>query len=261
MTIENDGEPPCGRYTILSEELINEFKDAVKDVVVDVFEEQISLFPENFTDDKVAAILTDYSQIKKAVLAKGTPAAGIIKISGEIFPSDVTPVICISPSDPSKRDAFPMKWGYTAEWSKTGILINAVSEKVTSTKTFAESVLERRCVIPAMGYYEWKVVPGNSRKQKNYIIVKGDQLIYFAGIYKEFYDPKLGCNVPCYVIMTRTPTNEIKDIHDRMPLILPKDRVNEWLYCGNHPSHINDFILSVEDPAMLARPVLLKRAG
>ena len=80
-----------------------------------------------------------------------------MKASGEIRPTDVAPVIA-----PSSRDrtlgAFPMQWGFTHP--KRGMLVfNTRMETAQEREMFAGSVNDRRCLIPASLYYEWKKDP------------------------------------------------------------------------------------------------------
>jgi len=138
-----------------------------------------------------------------------------IKLYGEIFPTDIVPIIIGS------NKYLPMKWGFSGYDKRP--LINARSETALTKSTFQESMLSRRCLIPASGYYEWKKT--GSQKIKHRIYIPG-QPIYFAGCYRQEKDERL----PRFVILTRAASHCLEEIHDRMPVILPKGYAREWLY-------------------------------
>lgn len=248
MDNENNGDPPCGRYQIFTEEQILEFRDIVKKIEQNIIPENITFFTGNFSDDKqVEALIKEYRRIAERAMSKDLSGyAAKLKTSGEIFPTDVTPVL-LTGGEPGKMDAIPMKWGYPCTWNpKARPLINAQSETLTQLATFKDSALQRRCLIPIMGYYEWMHVEGQREKIKHYIVSCDGQLMYLAGIYKVFD------GVPYYSILTRTPTQEISHIHGRMPLVIPRANVLQWLNCGTKPEQVNDFIRLLEMPAMFA---------
>ena len=140
-----------------------------------------------------------------------------IKLSGEIFPTDIVPIIT------GTNEYLPMKWGFSGFDKRP--LINARSETALEKPTFREPMLNRRCLIPASGYYEWK--KDGSKKIKHKIFIPG-QPIYFAGCYRQ----ERGEDLPRFVILTRAAAPSIEDIHDRMPVIIPKDLARSWLNDG-----------------------------
>lgn len=140
-----------------------------------------------------------------------------IKLSGEIFPTDIVPVI----TGPLKY--LPMRWGFVGFDKKP--LINARSETAFDKPTFRDSMLERRCLIPASGYFEWK--REGSKKIKHKIYIPG-QSMYFAGCYRK----EKGEPLPRFVILTREAAHGFEEIHDRMPVIIAKNYANNWLNAG-----------------------------
>jgi len=137
-----------------------------------------------------------------------------LKMDGEIFPSNVVPV-------QTGVDSYEaMKWGFTAYDGK--LLINARSETALEKPTFRASMLERRCLIPASGYYEWQT-SGNSKTKYRFFLP--GQPLYLAGCYRQEKDSPL----PSFVILTRRPPANIASIHDRMPVIIPPLFTAQWL--------------------------------
>ncbi len=144
------------------------------------------------------------------------PAAGPVKTSGEIFPADVAPVIASS-----KRllpEAFAMKWGYALGDGRR--VINARSETAAQRPLFRDGMRQRRCAVPASRYFEWERTGG--RRTKYAIRPEGGGLFFFAGLYR------IAGGRPEFVILARPPAPGIAFIHDRMPVILPRERVADW---------------------------------
>lgn len=136
-----------------------------------------------------------------------------IKLNGEIFPANIVPI-------QTGRDLYqPMKWGFAG--FDGGLLINARSETALTKTTFRESMLNRRCLIPASGYYEW--LKDGSRKTK-YRFYVPDRPLYLAGCYRQEKDMPV-CS---FVILTREASGGAETIHSRMPVIIPRDKIGRW---------------------------------
>lgn len=133
-------------------------------------------------------------------------------IVGDIAPTAEAPVL-ISSGD--KVVAEFQRWGIPG-W-RGGLMINARAETVCEKPMFRRSMAEQRCVIPASGYYEW-----DAGKHKYFFQLPGKP-IYLAGIYDNIE------GVNCFVVLTTAPNETVKDIHDRMPLVLTHEQVRPWL--------------------------------
>jgi len=120
------------------------------------------------------------------------------------------------------------RWGFHPVWMKTSKLapINAKAETVATSRMFQAAVKHHRCVVPADGFYEWKVVPGQKRKQPYYLRLKGGGLFGFAGLYT-VGDEQSGAPATCTIITT-TPNDLVAAIHNRMPVILERDDEARW---------------------------------
>ncbi len=138
---------------------------------------------------------------------------------GDIAPSECAPVYIAG--DKNGRVPTVMKWGYPNPYRKS-LIINARSETLLEKETFREDFLNRRCLIPAEGFYEWT-------PEKKLFIFKdsGPSLIYLAGIYRKAE------NIHEFVILTREPVSLVAEIHNRMPVIIPRDQAEAWLYDTN----------------------------
>lgn len=123
-----------------------------------------------------------------------------------------------------------MKWGLIPHWAKDpGIgnrLINARLENLDEKASFRESLQKRRCIIPADGFYEWqKSITG---KVPLRITLETGDAFGFAGLWDSWTSPS-GENIDTYTIITTEPVDVSRDIHSRMPLILPPELEETWL--------------------------------
>ncbi|MGD8725986.1 MAG: SOS response-associated peptidase, partial [Gemmatimonadales bacterium] len=125
-------------------------------------------------------------------------------------------------------------WGLIPSWAKDPTIgnrmINARAETVATKPAFEGAFKHRRCLIPADGFYEWQKT--GSRKQPYYIGRRDGSVFAFAGLWErwadEGHDP-----IETFTIITTTPNDLLAPIHDRMPVILPTDRYDEWLDPAN----------------------------
>ena len=140
--------------------------------------------------------------------------------SGEIRPTNIVPVVAPSALG-RKPSAYPMKWGFTHP-TQGMLVFNTRSESADTKPLFVTSIEDRRCLVPATCYYEWQKV-GN--KKVKYAIAPTDQPLYLAGLYFRNSREKL----PCFSILTMDAADSIKSIHNRMPVIIPQARRDDWL--------------------------------
>ena len=156
-----------------------------------------------------------------------------ITTRGEVRPTNVTPVIASSRS--GRKAVFPMRWGFSGRT----LLLNARVETAPVKETFKEAWAAHRCIVPASGYFEWERVAGKKRAGDKYMIrPKGSRMTWLCGLYR------IEDGLPAFVILTRVPGEGIRFIHDRMPLILPDDCVDEWIRPGAKPERLVDAALT-----------------
>ena len=137
--------------------------------------------------------------------------------TGEIFPSDTVPVIANSKS--MQPSPFAMPWGFTMPDGK--LIINARSETAAENPMFRDGMQQRRCLLPASHYFEWE--KRQREKIKYAIKPSGSDMLFMAGLYR------IEGNKARFTILTSTPADSISFIHDRMPVILPKEAMRDWL--------------------------------
>ena len=152
---------------------------------------------------------------------------------GEVRPTDIVPVI--APNSSGLRSVFPMQWGFLAKDNKRS-LFNARVESAHEKPTFKEAWKSHRCIIPASCYFEWQHFksPDGKEKigQKFAIQPVGYTVTWLCGL------DRIENRYPVFVILTRQPTVELSRIHDRMPLILPEDKIEEWINPSSDPEEL-----------------------
>ena len=138
--------------------------------------------------------------------------------TGEVFPTNIVPIRT------GMNEYRAMKWGLSGYSGRP--IINARSETAHEKPTFKKSMQTGRCLVPASGYYEWK--QDGKKKIKHAISLPGSNPLYMAGCYRI----EEGTGLYSFVILTRAASSILKDIHERMPVIIPESRIHDWLCAG-----------------------------
>ena len=134
------------------------------------------------------------------------------------------------PTGAAVRQLRPMAWGLVPSWSAdrkgAARMINARSETVAGARAFSKAYAKRRCLIPADGWYEWRV--GESGTKQPYYMTRTDgRVLAFAGLYEFWGQP--GETITTCTIITVAAVDELVEVHDRMPLVLPPASWPRWL--------------------------------
>ncbi len=140
----------------------------------------------------------------------------------EIFPTDWASVLI---ENKGKREIYKFKWGFKPPFTRIPI-INARGETLDQKKIFKKAFLNKRCIIPASAFYEWK--KAGPKKVKYRIYHQYNKIISLAGIFDTFTSEK-GERINCFTIITTSPTVQLNEIHDRMPVILEEREEKYWL--------------------------------
>jgi len=134
------------------------------------------------------------------------------------------PVVTVRKEHGKKTRKFTtMRWGLIPSWAKDTSIgtrtLNARSETVTTTPAFRQSILSKRCLIPADGFYEWQKM--GSVKQPYCFEVGEGEVFAFAGLWDQWRSPD-GEIIESCTILTTTPNSLIAGLHDRMPVIVAR---------------------------------------
>jgi putative SOS response-associated peptidase YedK len=169
------------------------------------------------------------------------------------FDDDWTPAYNIAPTqkvlcirDAEEREFFKAKWGLIPGWAKDAKIgascINARVETVDSKPAFRSAFKKRRCLVMADGFYEWR----KTDKQPHFISLKSGEQMAFAGLWETWISPE--GPVDSCTICTTDAHDMMGELHDRMPIILPRAVIDHWLDSA------------VSDPAEL-KPMLTQCPG
>ncbi len=177
-----------------------------------------------------------------------------------VAPSHFMPVI--TNTDSLHFQAY--RWGLIPFWAKDikiGYkMINARIETLMEKSTFKMAVSQRRCLVPADGFYEWKKVKDANGKliKQPYRITTTDQEVFaMAGLWDRWTAAD-GQQVFSFTVITQTPNEVVKDIHNRMPAILTPDQEKLWLSDDIPPQDLIDMIAPYPEDLMQAVPVSSK---
>lgn len=159
------------------------------------------------------------------------PPDEVLPPSWNVAPTD--PVYAVVQKDTRKLRV--LRWGLVPSWAKdpkgAARLINARQESVAEKPAFRKAFATRRCLVPADGYYEWK--PEGSGKQPYYLTSRDGTPLAMAGLYEHWKSPEGEWLSTCTIITTSAP-DELGEIHDRVPLLVPKEHWDTWLDPSRH---------------------------
>ena len=183
---------------------------------------------------KEIARAVDASSLKDSFIHEGAK----VKTSGEVFPTDVVPVIASNRR--GGKAVFPMQWGF--QIPGRGPIINARVETAGVKLAFREAWSSHRCVIPTSWYFEWQHYTDANGKNKVgdkfAIQPKDESITWLCGLYR------MENNLPRFTVLTKAPGDSVSHIHDRMPLILPKHIVDEWIRPDVKPEDLLPYALT-----------------
>lgn len=147
-------------------------------------------------------------------------------------------------------------WGLIPGWVKDpnefSKPINARAETLTEKPTFRTAFKRKRVIIPASGFYEWKVV--GKAKQPFYIYPTDGNLFAFAGLMEDREGPD-GAVLVSACIVTTEPNQLMAGIHNRMPVILPKESWGLWLDPVSEIGEVHSLLVPYSNVLMAAHPV------
>jgi putative SOS response-associated peptidase YedK len=131
-----------------------------------------------------------------------------------------------------RRTARPASWGLVNSWAndngRANQCINAKAETLEERRTFREALMQRRCAVPADGFYEWR--GPKTQREPVWIHPRDGGLLLFAGLY-ESWQAKPGEWQRRFTIITTEANGLIIPIHDRMPVILDDRATEDWMMC------------------------------
>jgi putative SOS response-associated peptidase YedK len=187
-----------------------------------------------------------------------------------------TDVLVVHEDGSTRRlDAF--RWGLVPSWAKDlkigAKMINARAETVATKPAFRRAFAKRRCIVPADGFYEWTTQPGQERKQPYFIHRPDGEPYAFAGLWEAWRGPKAKesasqetagpaatSDLPApgpveplrsCTIITTTANDPMSELHDRMPVMLPRSAWDEWLSADERDTDLLGRLLVPAPPELI----------
>src|SRR5580692_6895944 len=227
----------CGRYASARKrvELLEEFS-VQSDRVPEPLEPDYNVAPTK----AVYAVMTRQPDDRDGAADADRPAAGAIE-----------------------RQLRIVRWGLVPFWAKDvkigSRMINARAETVAEKPAFRRAFAQRRCLLPADGYYEWQQVEGG--KQPIYISRADGRSLAFAGLYELWRDPMVPPDDPeswlwTSTVITTSAPDDLGHIHDRMPMVIDTASWDDWLDPRNHEvSDLRSLLVPAASSGLTTYPV------
>jgi putative SOS response-associated peptidase YedK len=182
----------------------------------------------------------DLSDSPAAIRAKfSVPAVPDFLANWDLRPTDSAPVVRLATHGPARgeRECALLRWGLVPSWAKDlkfgSRCINARAETVATAPAFRDAFRTRRCLVPVSAFYEWTGPVGRKTRWRIALDAAAGEASPFAlaGLWAWWRDPAQpdAAGIETYTIVTTAANAQMAPIHDRMPVVLPKDRYAAWL--------------------------------
>ncbi|MFA5894224.1 MAG: SOS response-associated peptidase [Candidatus Shapirobacteria bacterium] len=138
-----------------------------------------------------------------------------------------------------------MRWGLVPFWAKDEKIgfkmFNARAETILEKPSFQKAFKTQRCLVPASGFYEWKV--DGDKKTPYFFEIGSRPLISLAGLFDIWIEPFHQKQIYSFTIITTQPNSVVKPIHDRMPVILKEKEEKMWLDESKSPEELLSLLI------------------
>ncbi|MCE9554773.1 MAG: SOS response-associated peptidase [Planctomycetes bacterium] len=194
------------------------------------------------------------------VLAKQFDLSMQLDLLGDLKPRyNIAPtqqVLAVRDAMPGKREPVWFRWGLIPSWADDPkiaySLINARADTVHTKPSFRSAFKQRRCLVLADGYYEWKKL--DSKNKQPYYFQRADGAAFaFAGLWEHWH--KVKEPVESCTLITTEPNTMAATVHDRMPVILNERDYDTWLSSDTDPSRLRQLLAPLPDGDWTAIPV------
>lgn len=216
--------------------------------------------------------LAEEFEIDRATLAETLTSP--VEPDWNVAPTKEVPAVVVRPSGgedaPAQRQLRTLRWGLVPFWAKDpsigSKMINARMETVAEKPAYRQAFAKRRCLLPADGYYEWYATDeltkaGKPRKQPFFIRPADGSVMAMAGLYEIWRDPTRADDDPerfrwTCTVLTTTAEDDLGRIHDRMPLLVERERRTAWLDPErNDPADLAGLLVPATPGLLEAYPV------
>ena len=168
-------------------------------------------------------------------------------------------VACVTTSKEGEPRGETLRWGLVPHWAadpSTGFkMINARAETVTERPAYRDAFQRRRCLVVADGFYEWEKRPGQSKQPWHVTRADGGGAFAFAGLWAIWHGPDDQVLRTCTIVTTQANAR-LRDVHDRMPVILTgPDAEAAWLDPGTPSGALQELLVPLPDDLTARRAV------
>ena len=178
-----------------------------------------------------------------------------------IAPTQEAPVLRQRREPAGERSLQNLRWGLVPPWAadlKIGAqMINARAETAFEKPAFRNAFRRRRCLVPADGFYEWRQ---EGKERQPYLIARRDSaLLAFAGLWERWTPKAPAPGAPAFVdsftILTTTANALLQPLHERMPVILPREAYARWLDPDAEPEALRALLVPAPEDLLRYVPV------
>jgi putative SOS response-associated peptidase YedK len=170
-----------------------------------------------------------------------------------VAPTDVMPVLRLVDD---ARWLLPHRWGLVPHWAKDlaigSSLVNARAETVFEKPAFKESLKKRRCLVVVDGVYEWQILSAK-QKRPHLITFNDGQPVTLAGLWSMWRGGLVP--VQTFTILTTAANDQLRTLHDRMPIVVDEDERDTWLDPTREVIDLQHFARQRELPGLRVRAV------
>ncbi len=206
---------------------------------------------------RYANFLDEQDLLDEFAVAEAAEDARLLPPSWNIGPMQLAPVVTLAPvggDAPRHRRLVAARWGLVPTWAKDSSLgakmFNARSETVAEKPSFRAAFAQRRCLVPASGYFEWQAREGG--KQPYFIYPEDESPLAFAGLWETRKDSDV--RTFTFSILTTAARGDLAAIHDRQPVMLRADERIAWMDVDASADELMA-VMASPTPAMATRPV------
>jgi putative SOS response-associated peptidase YedK len=185
-------------------------------------------------------------------LAFGLPHPPDIHPRYNIAPMHQVPIVRVNAA--GERELTQVRWGLVPRWARDpsigARMINARAETITTRYAFRNAFARHRCLVPVNGFYEWQTRPAG--KQPLHVGMPDGRPFGLAGLYERWLSPE-GEVLDTCTIVTTSACASLRDVHDRMPVIVPDADHARWLDGAN--ADVDDLLVPWSGEALRVYPV------
>ena len=177
------------------------------------------------------------------------PAETVVEQRFNIAPGQHA--LAVTTDREGRRRADTLRWGLVPHWASdpnvAWKMINARAESAAERPAYRDLLDRRRCLILADGFFEWQRLR-DGRKQPWWITLPDNELFAFAGLWTSWRPPDREDVEPLrtFTILTTQASAALQDVHDRMPVILPREQEARWLDHDAPAAAVGDLLVPLE---------------